>query len=136
MSDNKISKINNNRGRTVELEIERPNGDRGDRFHAELTPYSGSYSERDSDLEQVTEQDLRRELLRQARLSFNWALGLIITSSLISIISVGLFFSGRVSFGRAAAAGELASKAVSWGLLKLAKDSSDRLDADIQNLNK
>lgn len=127
MNDNKLN--NNRPTTTIQLENERPTSDR---LNDRLTPCS----DRDSELERVTERDLLRELLRQARLSFNSALAVIIASSLISIIGVGLLLSGRVSEGRAAAAGGLASKAVSWGLLKLAKDSSDRLDADLQNLKK
>lgn len=129
MNDSK-NRINNNRPTTtIQLENERVTSDR---INAPPTPCY----DRESELEQVTEQDLRRELLRQARLSFNSALVLIAASSLISIIGVGLLLSGQTSRGTAATAGGLASKAVSVRLLKLAKDSSDRLDADSQNLKK
>ncbi len=74
------------------------------------------------------EQLVITERLRQARLSFNIALGLTIISAIISVTGVGLLLSGKTSEGTATTAGGLASKIVSIGLLKMTKDTNERLD--------
>ena len=74
------------------------------------------------------EQLVIKERLRQAKLSFNIALSLTIISAIISLIGVGLLLSGKTSEGTATTAGGLASKIVSIGLLKMTKDTNERLD--------
>ncbi|MGD1806492.1 TRADD-N-associated membrane domain-containing protein [Dapis sp. BLCC M126] len=74
------------------------------------------------------EQLVIKERLRQARLSFNIALSLTIISAIISVTGVGLLLSGKTSEGTATTAGGLASKIVSVGLLKMTKDTNERLD--------
>ncbi len=74
------------------------------------------------------EQLVIKERLRQARLSFNIALSLIIISTIISVTGVGLLLSGKTSEGTATTAGGLAAKIVSVGLLKMTKDTNERLD--------
>ncbi|MGD1698609.1 TRADD-N-associated membrane domain-containing protein [Dapis sp. BLCC M229] len=76
----------------------------------------------------TTEQLVIKERLRQAKLSFNIALSLIIISAIISVIGVGILLSGKTSEGTATTAGGLASKIVSIGLLKMTKDTNERLD--------
>jgi len=74
------------------------------------------------------EQLVIKERLRQAKLSFNIALSLIIISAIISVTGVGLLLSGKTSEGTATTAGVLAAKIVSVGLLKMTKDTNERLD--------
>ncbi|OZH53557.1 hypothetical protein AFK68_16840 [Hydrocoleum sp. CS-953] len=74
------------------------------------------------------EQMFIKERLRQARLSFNTALGLTIISAIISVTGVGLLLSGKTSEGTATTAGGLASQIVSVSLLKMTQDSNERLD--------
>ncbi len=76
----------------------------------------------------TTEQMVIKERLRQARLSFNIVLGLTIISAIISVIGIGFLLSGKTSEGTATTAGGLASKIVSISLLKITKDSNERLD--------
>ena len=76
----------------------------------------------------TTEQLVIKERLRQARLSFNIALSLTIISAIISVIGVGFLLSGKTSEGTATTTGGLASKIVSVGLLKMTKDTNERLD--------
>lgn len=70
--------------------------------------------------------DLRiaEERLRQARYSFNLALGMAATSALIGFAGVGLVLLGK-SEGTITTTGGLASSAY---CLQLAKDTNDRLD--------
>jgi hypothetical protein len=42
------------------------------------------------------ERDVMQERLRQAKFSFNVTLGLTIVSAFISILGIGLLFSGKV----------------------------------------
>ena len=74
------------------------------------------------------EQLVITERLRQARLSFNIALTLTIISAIISVAGAGLLLSGKTSEGTATTAGGLASQIVSVGLLKMTKDTNERLD--------
>ncbi|WP_293141842.1 hypothetical protein [Okeania sp. SIO3I5] len=69
-----------------------------------------------------------KERLRQAKLSFNIALSLTIISAIISVTGVGLLLSGKTSQGTATTAGGLASQIVSVSLLKMTKDTNERLD--------
>ncbi|MGB3508561.1 MAG: hypothetical protein WBA93_04850 [Microcoleaceae cyanobacterium] len=74
------------------------------------------------------EQLVIKERLRQAKLSFNIALGLTIISAIISVAGVALLLSGKTSEGAATTAGGLSAKVVSVGLLKMTKDTNERLD--------
>ena len=74
------------------------------------------------------EQLVIKERLRQAKLSFNIALVLTVISAIISVTCVGILLSGKTSEGTATTAGGLAAKIVSVGLLKMTKDSNERLD--------
>ncbi|MBD2180150.1 hypothetical protein H6S82_05655 [Planktothrix sp. FACHB-1355] len=69
-----------------------------------------------------------QERLRQARLSFNLALGLIAISTTISIFGIGLLLKGQISQVTATTAGGLAANVVSVCVLKLTRDANDRLD--------
>ncbi len=73
-------------------------------------------------------RDVIQERLRQAKFSFNVTLGLTIVSASISILGIGLLFSGKVTEGSVATAGGLTSNIVSVGLLKFTKETNDRLD--------
>lgn len=74
------------------------------------------------------ERDVIQERLRQAKFSFNATLGLAIVSASISIVGIGMLFSGKVTEGSVATAGGLTSNIVSVGLLKFTKETNDRLD--------
>ncbi|MDQ2097941.1 MAG: hypothetical protein QQW96_09870 [Tychonema bourrellyi B0820] len=74
------------------------------------------------------ERDVIQERLRQAKFSFNVTIGLAIVSASISILGIGMLFSGKISEGSVATAGGLASNVVSVGLLKFTKETNDRLD--------
>nr|WP_293104071.1 hypothetical protein [Okeania sp. SIO2F4] len=74
------------------------------------------------------EQMVIKERLRQARLSFNIALTLTIISAIISVTGIGVLLSGKTSEGTATTAGGLTSQIVSISLLKITKDSNERLD--------
>lgn len=68
------------------------------------------------------EKSIVRERIRQARHSFN--LALVVTTT-FSIIGAGLLFANQVPEGGTATAGGLLS---SVGFSKLAKEANDRLD--------
>lgn len=74
------------------------------------------------------EQLVIKERLRQAKSSFNIALTLTIISAIISVTGVGLLLSEKTPEGTATTAGGLASKIVSISLLKMTKDTNERLD--------
>ncbi|MFB2983916.1 hypothetical protein [Microseira sp. BLCC-F43] len=74
------------------------------------------------------ERDVIQERLRQAKFSFNATLGLTIVSASISILGIGLLFSGKVPEGTVTTAGGLTSNIVSVQLLKFTKETNDRLD--------
>jgi len=74
------------------------------------------------------ERDVIQERLRQAKFSFNVTLGLTIVSGSLSILGIGLLFSGKVTEGSVATAGGLTSNIVRVGLLKFTKETNDRLD--------
>ena len=74
------------------------------------------------------EQLVIKERLRQARLSFNLALGLTLISAIISLAGIGLLLSGKISEGTATTAGGISAKIVGVGLLKMTKDTNERLD--------
>ena len=65
---------------------------------------------------------------RQACFSSNATFGFIITSALVNILGIGLFFSGKVTEGSVATAGGLTSNIVSVRLLKFTKETNDRLN--------
>lgn len=67
------------------------------------------------------------ESLRQASWSFNLALILTTASAVVSIIGIGLLFSGKITQGTATTAGGLASNLISVNFLKLSKENNDRL---------
>ena len=74
------------------------------------------------------ERDVMQERLRQAKFSFDVTLWLKIVSAFISILGIGLLFSGKVTEGSVATAGGLTSNIVSVRLLKFTKETNDRLD--------
>jgi hypothetical protein len=74
------------------------------------------------------------ERLRQASRSFDLSLILITTSSIISIVGIALLFLGKVPEGTVTTAGGLASNVVSVRCLKLNKDTNDRLDEIVKDL--
>ncbi len=74
------------------------------------------------------EREFMEERLRQARLSFNLTLGLTAVSAFISVVGVGLLFAGKVPEGSVTTAGGLSSNLVSVRLLRLTKETNDRLD--------
>ena len=74
------------------------------------------------------ERDVIQERLRQAKFSFNATLWLAIVSASISIVGIGMLFSGKVTEGSVATAGGLTSNILSVGLLKFTKETNDRLD--------
>ena len=80
------------------------------------------------------ERDIIMERLRQARLSFNIALLLTTVSTMISLVGIGLLFSGKVSEGTVTTAGGLTSEIVSVRFLKLTKEANDRLDRMAKDL--
>lgn len=67
------------------------------------------------------------ECLRQASWSFNFSLILTTASAIVSIIGIGLLFSGKITEGTATTTGGLASNLVSVNFLKLSKENNDRL---------
>jgi uncharacterized membrane protein YczE len=91
-------------------------------------------SSSETDAYPTMERDVITERLRQARLSFNLTLKLTITSAFISLVGVGLLFSGKVSEGTVTTAGGLASNIVNVRLLKLTKEANDRLDRMAKDL--
>ncbi|HEY9602503.1 MAG TPA: hypothetical protein V6C85_12890 [Allocoleopsis sp.] len=82
----------------------------------------------------VMERDVINERLRQARLSFNLTLKLTVVSAFISLVGVGLLFSGKISEGAVTTAGGLTSNIVSIHLLNLTKEVNDRLDQMAKDL--
>lgn len=74
------------------------------------------------------ERDVIQERLRQAKFSFNVTLGLTIVSASISILGIGLLFSGKIPEGAVTTGSGLTSNIVSVGLLKFTKETNDRLD--------
>jgi hypothetical protein len=86
-----------------------------------------STSEHDSAVLDM-DQEVMEERLRQARLSFNLTLVLTAVSAAISVVGVGLLFAGKVPEGSVTTAGGLSSNLVSVRLLRLTKETNDRLD--------
>jgi hypothetical protein len=74
------------------------------------------------------EREFMKERIRQARLSFNLTLVLTAVSAAISVMGVGLLFAGKVPEGSVTTAGGLSSNLVSVRLLRLTKETNDRLD--------
>jgi hypothetical protein len=72
------------------------------------------------------------ERLRQARYSFNLALIATGISAGVGLLGAGLLLSGRLPEGTITAAGGLASSAC---CIRFAKDSNDRLDKMLEELN-
>ncbi|MEG4349500.1 hypothetical protein QUA74_07135 [Microcoleus sp. LAD1_D3] len=81
-----------------------------------------------SDNSDKIERDVIGERLRQAKSSFNATLGLTMLSACLSILGIGMLFSGKIPEGRVTTAGGLASEIVSVQLLKFTKETNDRLD--------
>lgn len=73
------------------------------------------------------EKRVIQECLRQACWSFNLAIALTTASAMVSIIGIGLVFSGKISQGMATTSGGLASNILSVHFLKLSKETNDRL---------
>ena len=71
-----------------------------------------------------------QEKLRQAKWSFNVAIGLTITSTGISLLGAALILFGKGSPGSTTAIGGIAGNIVSASYLQLAKEASKRLDED------
>jgi hypothetical protein len=78
--------------------------------------------------EQMLADSYEMERLRQAKASFNLAFALTAGSSIISLVTVLLLFSGNVSATAATTAGGLTYGAINACCLKLCKDANDRLD--------
>ena len=74
------------------------------------------------------ERDVIGERVRQAKSSFNATLGLTMLSASLSILGIGMLFSGKIPEGTVTTAGGLASEIVSVQLLKFTKETNDRLD--------
>ncbi len=81
------------------------------------------------------EKKILQERLRQAQLSFNFALSLTVVSSLTTAIYLGLLLSGQIPEQKSTAAGGLGSGIVSASLLTLTKNANDRLDHLAVKLN-
>jgi len=90
------------------------------KFHSNQPFRSDDYPE--------MKQDVTQERLRQAKLSFNATLGLTMLSASMSILGIGMLFSGKIPEGTVTTAGGLASEIVSVQLLKFTKETNDRLD--------
>jgi hypothetical protein len=75
-----------------------------------------------------SQDNIRKELLRQARWSFNFAILMMAASSVISIAGIILLLSGKVREGTVTAAGGLASYIVPANCLRLAEKANDRLN--------
>ena len=75
----------------------------------------------------TTEKQVIQECLRQASWSFNLFLALTTVSAIVSIVGIGLVFSGKISEGTATTAGGLGSNILSVHFLKLSKETNDRL---------
>lgn len=80
----------------------------------------------------IIELSIAQERLRQARYSFNLALITTALSACISIVGAGLLLSGKVPEGGVTAAGGIAA---SVRCLQLAKDTNDRLDKILAELD-
>lgn len=89
----------------------------------------------EADDSSTMERDVITERLRQARLSFNLTIKLTIVSAFISLTGILLLFAGKVSEGTVTTAGGLTSNIVSVRLLKLTKESNDRLDRMAKDFN-
>jgi hypothetical protein len=75
--------------------------------------------------------NILKELLRQARWSFNFAILMMTASSIISIAGIILLLSGNVKEGTVTAAGGLASYIVPANCLRLAEKANDRLNRSL-----
>lgn len=78
------------------------------------------------------ELSIATERLRQARYSFNVALVITAMSACISLVGGGLLLTGKVSEGAFTAVGGMA---VSVRSVQLAKDTNDRLDRVLSELD-
>lgn len=83
---------------------------------------------------QQVELTVIQERLRQARKSFDLTHKLFTISGLISVVGIALLFLGKVPEGTVTTAGGLASNIVSVRCLKLTKDTNDRLDKMVKDL--
>lgn len=79
-------------------------------------------------LDSILEKSVIQERLRQAHLSFDVAIGVIVISTIINIVGVGLLLSGKVSTGVATTAGGLSSNLISLQLINFTKNTNQRLD--------
>lgn len=73
-----------------------------------------------------------QERVRQAKYSFNLALIATAISACVSLAGAGLLLSGKLSEGTVTAASGLASSAC---CIRFAKDSNDRMDKILKELN-
>lgn len=80
----------------------------------------------------IIELNIAQERLRQARYSFNLALVTTTACFFISLVGAGLLLSSKVPEGTVIAAGGLVS---SIRCIQLAKDTNDRLDKILPELN-
>lgn len=79
------------------------------------------------------EDKLMQERLRQAKLSFNTSLGLILISGILSFSGIVLILTGKVPEGMTMTSGGLVSKVVIVRSMQLTKDTNDRLDKIAEN---
>lgn len=84
-----------------------------------------------SDSDDEIEMQIARERLRQARQSFNLALGMVTACATLGLIGVGLLWSGNVQQGKISIVG--AASAV-LPCLKFASQTNDRLDKILRDL--
>lgn len=84
-----------------------------------------------SNSHQLIELSIAQERLRQARHSFNLALGATAVSFCISLVGAVLLLSGKVPEGAVTSAGGLLSSVQS---VKFAKESNERLDKVLAEL--
>ena len=77
---------------------------------------------------QISKLHIRKELLRQAHWSFNFAILLMAASSVISIIGISLLLSGKVTEGTVTTAGGLVSYILPTNCLRLVDKANDRLN--------
>ncbi|MDY7008682.1 MAG: hypothetical protein SWX82_33370 [Cyanobacteriota bacterium] len=89
-----------------------------------MTTFNNNQNSAPNTMEQIVIQ----ERLRQAKLSFNIAIVLTVISVAIGLTGTGLLLSGKTTEGTATTAGGLASQIVSISLLKMTKDTNERLD--------
>ncbi len=78
--------------------------------------------------DESAELKIVNERVRQAKLAFNLLVCATVLSRIVSLVGIGLLFSGQISEGAITASGGLLSNAA---FIMLAKDTNDRLDRSI-----